>query len=73
MSGAFFLGGGSGTTPVGHRVETVPPSIRYSVPEIEADRGDARNVIRSATSCGAAGRPTGIPPSQSMTSLLPPS
>jgi len=58
---------------VGYRVGTVPPSIRYSAPAIEADRGDARKAIKSATSCGLAGRPTGIPPSQSMMIFLPPS
>lgn len=58
---------------VGYSVGTVPPSIRYSDPAIEADRGEARKAIRSATSPGVAGLPTGIPPSQSITIFLPPS
>ncbi len=35
-------------------------------------RGDARNTIRSATSCGVAGRPSGMPPSCCMTICRPP-
>src|SRR3981189_1637150 len=49
---------------VPHTVGTVPPSITYSVPVIEAARGDARNATRSATSLGRAGRPIGMPPSE---------
>src|SRR2546425_9839712 len=44
-------------------VGTVPPSMMYSVPVMEAARGEARKAIRSATSLGLAGRPSGIPPS----------
>jgi len=54
-------------------VGTVPPSITYSVPVIEAARGDARNATRSATSLGRAGRPMGIPPSESINILRAPS
>src|SRR5262245_54808076 len=35
----------------------VPPSITYSVPVIDAARGETRNATRSATSLGRAGRP----------------
>lgn len=52
---------------------TVPPSIVYSVPVIEDARSGARNAIRSATSSGFAGRPSGMPPSASMMIFLPPS
>jgi hypothetical protein len=45
-----------------HAVGTVPPSITYSVPEMEAARGDTKKAIRSATSRGFAGRPIGMPP-----------
>ena len=54
-------------------VGTVPPSMTYSVPVMEAARGDARNATRSATSPGLAGRPSGMPPSESITILRPPS
>ena len=54
-------------------VGTVPPSITYSVPVIEAARGEARKVMSSATSVGFAGRPSGIPPSPFMMICLPPS
>jgi glutathione S-transferase len=37
-------------------VGTVPPSMMYSVPVIDAARGEARNAIRSATSRGMAAR-----------------
>jgi len=57
----------------GYTVGTVPPSITCSEPDTDAARGDTRKVIRSATSVGVAGRPTGIPPSQSMTIFFPPS
>jgi len=53
--------------------ERVPPSITCSEPVIEPPRGDTRKVIRSATSCGLAGRPSGMPPSDCMTIRLPPS
>ncbi len=56
---------------LGHNqtVGTVPPSMTYSVPVMDAARGDARNVTKSATSCGLAGRPRGMPPSESMSRL----
>jgi hypothetical protein len=54
-------------------VGTVPPSMTYSVPVMEAARGDARNATRSATSPGLAGRPSGMPPSERMTMFRPPS
>src|SRR5712664_2754315 len=50
-------------------VGTVPPSITYSVPVMDAARGDARNATSSATSRGRAGRPIGIPPSDAMSIL----
>ena len=56
-----------------YTVGTVPPSITCSEPATDAARGDTRKVIRSATSFGVAGRPTGMPPSQSMTIFFPPS
>lgn len=56
-----------------YSVETVPPSIRYSKPAEDAERGDARNTIKSATSCGVAALPTGMPPRASMMIFLPPS
>ena len=56
-----------------YAVGTVPPSITYSVPEIALERGDARKAIRSATSFGLAGRPSGIPPRAFMMISLPPS
>lgn len=54
-------------------VGTVPPSMMYSVPVMEAARGEARNAMRSATSSGLAGRPSGIPPSPFMIICFPPS
>ena len=54
-------------------VGTVPPSITYSVPVIEAARGETRKAIRSATSFGFAGRPSGMPPKPFMMICLPPS
>lgn len=54
-------------------VGTVPPSITYSVPVMEPARGDATNAMRSATSRGLAGRPSGMPPSDRMMICLPPS
>jgi len=47
-------------------VGTVPPSITYSVPVIDAAREEARKTTRSATSLGFAGRPIGMPPSESI-------
>src|SRR3984893_6190457 len=38
-----------------HAVGTVPPSMTYSVPVMEAARGEATNAIRSAPSLGLAG------------------
>jgi len=54
-------------------VGTVPPSITYSVPVIADARSEARNATRSATSCGFAGRPSGMPPMPFMMISLPPS
>jgi hypothetical protein len=54
-------------------VGTVPPSMMYSVPVIDAARGEARSAIRSATSRGMAGRPSGMPPRPFMMIRLPPS
>jgi hypothetical protein len=54
-------------------VGTVPPSMTYSVPVMDPARGEATKATRSATSRGFAGRPIGMPPSQSMTIFLPPS
>ena len=62
------LGHGSGYT-----VGTVPPSMTYSAPVIVAARSDARKAARLATSSGFDGRPIGMPPSESMMILLPPS
>ncbi len=69
---------GSSTCPYrrparNHAVGTVPPSMTYSVPVIDAARGETRKVMRSATSCGLAGRPSGMPPRESMMIFLPPS
>src|SRR6266404_6494963 len=47
-------------------VGTVPPSITYSLPWIEAARSDARKATSSATSSGRPGLPIGIPPSESI-------
>jgi hypothetical protein len=44
-------------------VGTVPPSMTYSLPVIEAARSDARKATSSATSAGRAGRPSGMTPS----------
>ena len=60
-------------TPTIQTVGTVPPSITYSVPVIEAARGDTRKAMRSATSFGFAGRPSGMPPRPFMMICLPPS
>ncbi len=57
----------------GQTVGTVPPSITYSVPVIEAARGETRKVTRSATSFGLAGLPSGMPPRPFMMICLPPS
>ena len=55
-----------------YAVGTVPPSIAYSVPVIEAARGETRNATRSDTSFGFAGRPIGMPPSEFITILRAP-
>ena len=54
-------------------VHPVPPSITYSVPVMEPARGEVTNAMRSATSLGLAGRPSGMPPSDRMMICLPPS
>ena len=56
-----------------YTVGIVPPSITYSVPVIDAARGDARKAMRFATSTGFDGRPSGMPPSESMMICVPPS
>src|ERR1700704_3782295 len=53
-------------------VGTVPPSMTYSVPVIAPARGEITNAMRSATSRGLAGRPSGMPPSDFMMICLPP-
>ena len=40
---------------------------------MDAARGEAKNVIRSAISCGRAGRPSGISPGDCMMICSPPS
>jgi len=59
--------------PTSHTVGTVPPSMTYSVPVIEPALGETTNAMRSATSCGFAGRPMGMPPNARMMICLPPS
>lgn len=54
-------------------VGTVPPSMTNSVPVTEPARGEATNAMRSATSLGLTGRPSGMPPSAFMMACLPPS
>jgi len=56
-----------------HAVGSVPPSITYSAPVIQAARGEARKVIRSAISFGFAGRPIGMPPIAFMSPCFAPS
>lgn len=53
-------------TAPGQTVGTVPPSITYSLPCMEAARSEARNATSSATSSGRPGRPIGMPPSESI-------
>ena len=60
-------------TLVRQAVGTVPPSITYSVPVMEPACGEATNAMRSATSRGLAGLPSGMPPSDRMMICLPPS
>jgi hypothetical protein len=45
---------------------TVPPSMTYSTPWMDAARSDTRNPTSSATSRGLAGRPMGMPPNEAM-------
>jgi hypothetical protein len=52
-----------------YTVGMVPPSMTYSVPVIDAARGEARNATRSATSFGCAGRPSGMPPREAIRPL----
>ena len=56
-----------------HATGTVPPSITYSTPVMEAARCDTRNSTSSATSCGLAGRPSGMPPREFMRERRAPS
>jgi len=57
-------------SPMTYTVGTVPPSMTYSVPVMDPARGDASNATRSATPCGFAGRPIGMPPSESVSIFL---
>jgi hypothetical protein len=52
-----------------YTVGMVPPSMTYSLPVIDAARGEARNATRSATSFGCAGRPSGMPPREAIRPL----
>jgi hypothetical protein len=45
------------TSARNYAVGTVPPSMTYSVPVMEAARGEARKATRSGTSLGVDGRP----------------
>jgi hypothetical protein len=47
-------------------VGMVPPSMTYSLPVIADARSEARKATSSATSSGRFGRPSGIPPSESI-------
>ena len=61
---------------IGCRLQTVgsvPPSMTHSVPVIDEARDEAKNAMRSATSSGLAGRPSGIPPRLFMMICFPPS
>src|SRR6267142_3883293 len=51
-------------------VGIVPPSITYSLPVIDEARSDARKATSSATSSGRFGRPSGMPPSESIMRCL---
>jgi hypothetical protein len=62
-----------GPEAAGQTVGTVPPSITYSVPVIDAARGETKKAMRSATSFGFASRPSGMPPRLFMMICLPPS
>lgn len=57
----------------GQAVGIVPPSMTYSAPVMAPARSDTRKAMRSATSAGRAGRPSGMPPSDCMMILWPPS
>src|SRR5258708_14380564 len=71
VGGAILTWGNRG--PGLYTVGMVPPSMTYSVPVIDAARGEARNATRSATSLGCAGRPRGMPPSEFIRPLRAPS
>jgi hypothetical protein len=73
MSATLSSRGHLASILVRQAVGTVPPSITYSVPVMEPARGEATNAMRSATSRGLAGRPSGMPPSDRMMICLPPS
>src|SRR5206468_12604065 len=47
-----------------------PPSMTYSLPVLEDARSETRNATNSATSSGRLGRPSGIPPSDSINFFL---
>ena len=49
-----------------HTVGMVPPSMTISVPVIVDARSEATNATSSATSSGRFGRPSGMPPSMSI-------
>ena len=54
----------------------VPPTQEHLMElllMIDAARGETRKAIKSATSWGLAGRPSGMPPSACMMICLPPS
>jgi len=70
----FYLAYVDGGAPVNlivrrrrrHTAGTVPPSMTYSLPLIEAARSETRNATSSATSSGRPGLPIGMPPSESI-------
>jgi hypothetical protein len=47
-------------------VGRVPPSRTYSAPVMERARSETRKATSSAVSSGCAGRPSGMPPRESM-------
>jgi hypothetical protein len=49
-----------------HTAGIVPPSMTHSLPVMEEARFDARNATNSATSSGRPGRPSEIPPGESI-------
>lgn len=71
--GPVAYGSGAEVAAAHYAVGTVPPSMTYSVPVIEAARSEATKAMRLATSFGFAGRPMGMPPSPSIMIFLPPS